>query len=492
MTTPTTGPLSLSALQTEFGGTNPISVSEYYAGGANVPAGTSGSSGLIPSSGQLSIRAFYNSADVVVLNTTPWMVLLTYSPGGANFISANIDTSGNAYLYGSGQAGTTVDGTYLLKINNNGTMQWQRKLYSAVADDAFDACTDSAGNSFTICRTGSTLFEMSIAKYNSAGVIQWQRKVYSATLSLLGGGIALDSTGNVYVCGFQRSSSGGASDDVFILKLDSSGTLQWQRMLSTALADNGIGIAADSSGNCYVGIYNNNGTDYDNIIAKYDTSGVIQWQRKLTGLSNDFIGFLKVDTSGNLYVVSTTYESGNANIYTIKYNTSGTLLWQRRLVGTGADQPANLSLDSSGNVYVVGSSNSRLSTQYDGIIAKYNTSGVLQWKNRIQSATLASPVTHAKFTTVAIDSAGNMIVTGYRFVGVSDMFVMKLPGDGTGQGVYGPLTYYAGATTLTESAGTATSSTSTLTDAAGILLVGAASLTDAALTTTTTTFYNKV
>ena len=65
MPLPSSGPLSLNDIQTEFGGTNPISLSEYYAGGANVPAGTTGTFGAVPSSGAISIRNFYGTSKIV-------------------------------------------------------------------------------------------------------------------------------------------------------------------------------------------------------------------------------------------------------------------------------------------------------------------------------------------------------------------------------------------------------------------------------------------
>lgn len=66
MTLPASGPLSLADIQGEFGGANPISLSEYYAGGAYVPAGTTGTYGAVPSSGQISIQNFYGTSKVVI------------------------------------------------------------------------------------------------------------------------------------------------------------------------------------------------------------------------------------------------------------------------------------------------------------------------------------------------------------------------------------------------------------------------------------------
>jgi hypothetical protein len=61
----TTGAISLNDVQTEFGGGNPISINEYYAGGASVPSGTSGTNGAVPTSGQISLSSFYGTGITV-------------------------------------------------------------------------------------------------------------------------------------------------------------------------------------------------------------------------------------------------------------------------------------------------------------------------------------------------------------------------------------------------------------------------------------------
>lgn len=66
MPLPTSGPISFSDIQAEFGGTDPISLSEYYAGGAYVPAGTTGTNGAVPSSGAISLFNFYGTSSVVI------------------------------------------------------------------------------------------------------------------------------------------------------------------------------------------------------------------------------------------------------------------------------------------------------------------------------------------------------------------------------------------------------------------------------------------
>lgn len=61
MTLPNTGPLSLDDIQTEFGGSNPISLSEYYANGPYVPLGA----GAIPAAGPIRISDFYGASSTL-------------------------------------------------------------------------------------------------------------------------------------------------------------------------------------------------------------------------------------------------------------------------------------------------------------------------------------------------------------------------------------------------------------------------------------------
>jgi len=63
MTIQPSGPISLSDLQTEFGGSNPISLNEYYRGGGTIPLNypTNIANGSIPLSGQNSLGNYYNT-----------------------------------------------------------------------------------------------------------------------------------------------------------------------------------------------------------------------------------------------------------------------------------------------------------------------------------------------------------------------------------------------------------------------------------------------
>lgn len=60
MALPASGPISLGAIQTEYGGTNPAAISEYYRGGGLVPNAAPNLS--VPTSGAISFSNFYGGA----------------------------------------------------------------------------------------------------------------------------------------------------------------------------------------------------------------------------------------------------------------------------------------------------------------------------------------------------------------------------------------------------------------------------------------------
>ena len=100
-------------------------------------------------------------------------------------------------------------------------------------------------------------------------------------------GVTTDSSGNVYVAGETGGgldgNSNAGSDDLFVVKYNSSGIKQWTQQLGTSSNDRARGVATDSSGNVYVTGYTDGGLDgnsnagsYDLFMVKYNSSGTKQ------------------------------------------------------------------------------------------------------------------------------------------------------------------------------------------------------------------------
>ena len=148
MAIPSSGPLAMTAIQTEFGGSNPISLSEYYAGGSYVGSGTSGTYGAVPSSGTISIQNFYGTSAGPVPSQQAFTTAGTYTwvaPTAVTTISVVCVGGG-----GAGGGGSTSPSGGAGGGGGGGALGWQNNItvvpgngYTVVVGDG--AITPSSG-----------------------------------------------------------------------------------------------------------------------------------------------------------------------------------------------------------------------------------------------------------------------------------------------------------------------------------------------------------
>jgi hypothetical protein len=397
-----------------------------------------------------------------------WIARLGSTGGSEGGTDIALDSSRNLYVTSYSFDNFSAR---LTKTNESGTVQWTRDLNTGSVDYPWGVGVDSSGNAYVGGYTGSTAV---LAKYNTSGAIQWQRTLDISGQTDYGYSLTADSSGNSYITG---QSVNGSQTSMFLAKYDTSGAIQWQRFLTlTAGGSYGQGIAVDSSGNVYVTGYDTfNSTSI--ITAKYNSSGTIQWQRRLDTSGGDDIGYgITTDSSGNVYITGNSFSN---NILVAKYDTSGTLQWQRELSAGGAFYGRSIAVDSSGNVYITGRGLGG-SNVYGAVVAKYNSSGTIQW----QRVLYANPNVSSGSTGFGIflDSSTNIYITGSssQDTGNNDIFVARLPSDGSKTGTYtvGSYSYVYTTSSLTDGAGSTTASTPTLTAATGNMTDAAGGLTD--------------
>ena len=210
-----------------------------------------------------------------------------------------------------------------------------------------------------------------------------------------GRGIAVDSSGNVYVTGVtwstnfptQNAYQGtyGGNGDAFVTKLNPSGSLVYSTYLGGSDWDEGYGIAVDSSGNAYVAGWTKStgfptqnafqrtfgGGILDAFVTKLNPSGSLVYSTYLGGSRADWGNGIAVDSSGNACVTGVTGSTnfptqnafqrtfgGNGDAFVTQLNPSGSLVYSTYLGGSGGDVGVGIAVDSSGNAYVTGDTES--------------------------------------------------------------------------------------------------------------------------------------
>jgi len=250
----------------------------------------------------------------------------------------------------------------------------------------------------------------------------WGSAVFSAlsTQSLFCRGAAADNAGNIYLIGeFYVSVSiqgitlvaAGNYLDVFIAKFNRFGALQWLRRGGaggTTTNDSGNDIAVDGSGN----VYSDSGKDIG-----VDGSGNVY----VTGNINGTANFNTPTSMGSNELVS----ASGSDVFVAKYNTSGVVQWLRRAGGIVSESAGGIAVDGSGNVHITGSFEGTINFNTpsstgtnelvsiggpDVFIAKYNTSGTVQWLRRGGSVAALGNTDSGR--GIAVDGSGNVYVTG--------------------------------------------------------------------------------
>ena len=291
----------------------------------------SGNSIAVDSSGNVyvcgSSTSGANGSDIQVVKynssgTLQWQNILRTVDGDYG-AGVSVDSSGNVFITGSSSNGNLFG--VVAKLNSSGTLQWQRSIDGGTVDsDSFQAVTaDSAGNVYAAGYVISSTREAVLVKYNTSGTASWQRKITTGDNTYIFG-VATDSSDNVYVAGYADASK------IFVAKFNSSGTSQWINTLTNSSGSTSYlsGIVVDSSGNVYVGGTKNTGALAANggiLVMKFNSSGTLQWQRDITSsvATGTINGGSLALLNNDLYVVGSTIGSSVAAIFA-KVPTDGT------------------------------------------------------------------------------------------------------------------------------------------------------------------------
>lgn len=131
---------------------------------------------------------------------------------------------------------------------------------------------------------------------------------------------------------------------------------------------------------------------------------------------NDRMTGTAIDGSGNIYAVGYTsgawdgeLNQGGTDAFISKFDVSGNRQWTRLIGTAGEDAARGVAVDGSGNVYVVGEMDFLEGVMGSGFLAKYDSSGNIQWGGSVSIS--ASELATARGVT--LDNGGNIYVAGY-------------------------------------------------------------------------------
>ena len=434
---PGPAPISLQDIQTELGGSNSISISEYYKGGSIVSQRWY--SDTIPTSGPIKFSNFF-----CITKSTFWMAMYYDSSNLPIPISF---ASNGTKLYVTTREGLQASkfnmGLFSLDISSNTSFPTLESL-SQLSDNStasnslfstkirlFTANGNMYIGGYRRDAPSGSIYEAFLTKYNSSKIIQWQKlisqtDVFANPITSIDY-VSVSNSEEIYASGMFTNNS--RNDSIFLNKYDSTGIKLW-----------GIGIyppgggssgtiqatALDSSNNVYIAcqIYDSSYASSP-LLVKYDSDGVFLWE---ISFSNEFLfATMNIDSNDNIYTVS--INSSVTVAYLRKYDTSGTVIWQKTLPSLfGAVDFARLAFDTSGNIYYWAY---KSSTQV-ALLIKFHTTGTVLWQRQIGGAGSA-----VRPRDIIVGTNNELyLLAQNNSSSINYIFVAKIPQDGGPSSTY--------------------------------------------------------
>jgi hypothetical protein len=191
------------------------------------------------------------------------------------------------------------------------------------------------------------------------------------------------SDGGFLFAGYTNSNDGdiaGANhggNDAWILRLNSSGNLVWQKTYGGTLNESVSSVIKTADGYMVCGNANSTNGDLagqfnhggaDSWLFKIDDNGDLLWQKTYGGSQNDNWSAVRQAPDGG-YVLSGTSSSNNGDVagntryadpWVVKINVGGTIAWQKFFGGADVDQADVRDIDaSSGKILLTGYTESK-------------------------------------------------------------------------------------------------------------------------------------
>ncbi|XOV67657.1 MAG: T9SS C-terminal target domain-containing protein [Fluviicola sp.] len=360
---------------------------------------------------------------------------------------------------------------WLIKIDGNGLLSWEKSFGGSQMEKAhcvkqtFDGGYIIAGESSSLDgdvthNNGDRDFW--IVKVTALGNIEWQ-KSYGGSGWDSAKSIQPTQDGGFIVAGESESSDGDVSGshgdmDFWILKLDGSGNLTWQKSFGGSNWDSAESIQETNDGGFIVAGASESGNgdvtfnqgEKDFWIVKLDANGLIEWEQSYGGSEWDSAHSIQQTTDGGYVIAGESKSSnghvgilgsnlekhgGDRDVWAIKVDSMGNLEWESLLGGTDWDAGRSVQQTADNGYVVLGYSNSydddvtENKGNWDYWVVKLNSVGSLEWEKSLGGSY------HDIGTSIQITNDGGYIVAGNAWSndidvslnqGANDIWVVKL------------------------------------------------------------------
>ncbi|AEK73694.1 hypothetical protein GQS_09000 [Thermococcus sp. 4557] len=259
---------------------------------------------------------------------------------------------------------------WVLRLDSKGNVKWQKTYGGKGWDRAHAVAIAENGDIIVVGDTsfGAGKSDLWVLRLDKEGHVKWQ-KTYGGRNSDWGRAVAIASNGDIIAAGGTRSFGAGMSD-IWVLRLDSGGNVNWQKTYGGSGEEWATEVALDPNKDIIV--VGNAGGDVS--VLSLDSTGNIKWQKTYSGRLSDVANAVAIAENRDIIVAGHTRSFGDSSgaTWVLRLDSNGNARWQKTYSGNYQDIAYAVVLAPNEDIIVVGSDLLRL-----------NPDGKLKWAKRV-------------------------------------------------------------------------------------------------------------
>lgn len=306
-------------------------------------------------------------------------------------------------------------------------------------------------------------YDFWVLKFNSNDELLWQ-KTYGGSADEKAYNAISTSDNGIAITGYNKSNDGDLStnegfEDIWILKLDSDGNIQWQTTTGFSGTDQGLSIIETTDGGYLIGgildVTASNGEGSSVASAKHaggdywgikiDVNGNLEWRKFFGGSNTDTCNDI-IETSDGYILVGSSDSSdidisnnkGSYDFWILKTDKEGSSLWEKNFGGSEIDEAHAIVQTDDGNFLIVGdtrSSDQDITKNNGGAdlwIIKINTNGELLWEQNYGGSSFdaARSISKTNDGGYLISGSSRSLDNGFTNQGQNDAWLLKISSEG--------------------------------------------------------------
>jgi len=346
----------------------------------------------------------------------------TYGESNTDYAWTVQQTNDDGFIFGahSGSFGIGSHDVYLVKSDLGGNVIWSRVYGGSNADGAYSLQQTTDGgfiigahvNSF-----GAGQHDVYLIKINNSGDTLWTKTFggpgedrFRELHQTADGGFILVS---------ETLSFGAGNSDVYLIKTDSIGNLLWTKTYGGSSSDYGYSVRQTLDGGYIIAGYTRSfgaeGTDV--YIIKTDSSGNLDWAKAYGGSSNDYGYSIRQTTDGGYIVAGYTESFGEGgDVYLIHIDADGDLIWSKTFGGSQTDHGWSVRQTVDGGFIIAGFTRSFGSGNEDVYLIKTDQLGNSGCNETAAVTTVSNTATIVSNSTATIIGGGGQMNTAATIV----------------------------------------------------------------------------